>query len=558
MQNSKARFHLLAAVLWLLASPVWVVAVPQNQERSTDSSSTPPVPFDVVIRNVVKRENALIVQLRKYHPLAETYIQDVKSDRELGDVPVKDQYFLGRLDMTNDLADTSLLERPRRMSRFAHQLSLLFRLEYVPLGFAQMIIVDSDFQQKAYKFSLVRKEFLGDVRCIVIDVEPRDRSADGRFLGRIWVEDQGYSIVRFNGSYQRKRNYLHFDSWRLNLGEGLWLPAYVYSEETGDHGLHFRAQTRLWSYNASGGGKDSELTEIVVDEQKSVVDDSERAQDASPIESRRRWTVEAENNVLDGLQRKGLVAPRGEVDKVLQTVINNLIVSNNLDIPYDIRTRVMLTTPLESFTVGHTIVVSRGLLDVLPDEASLAVVLAHELSHILLGHKLDTRYAFDDRMLFPDEETFKQFDFKRDPVDEEAADKRALELLSNSPYKDKLSNAGLFLKQLQARAPELKSLIRPHLGNGMANGQTMRMSALLNGGPPLQTDKLDQLAALPLGGRIKVDPWTDQATLIKTKPVVLVSASEKIPFEISPVFPHLTRFAKDEGHLATSPSTASQ
>ncbi len=45
---------------------------------------------------------------------------------------------------------------------------------------------------------------------------------------------------------------------------------------------------------------------------------------------------------------------------------------------------------------------------------------------------------------------------KRRPTNE------ALELLANSPYKDKLANAGLFLKALQERAPELKNLIRPH------------------------------------------------------------------------------------------------
>ena len=55
-----------------------------------------------------------------------------------------------------------------------------------------------------------------------------------------------------------------------------------------------------------------------------------------------------------------------------------------------------------------------------------------------------------------------------------------MELLANSPYKDKLGNAGLFLKALQSRAPELTSLIRPHLGNRMEEGKNIRMSALLS------------------------------------------------------------------------------
>ena len=155
------------------------------------------------------------------------------------------------------------------------------------------------------------------------------------------------------------------------------------------------------------------------------------------------------------------------MDKILQTVVNNLIVTNNLEIIPDVRCRVLLTSPLESFTVGHTIVISRGLLDVLPDEASLAMTLAHELSHIALGHRIDTKFAFNDRFFFPDTSTFQRMDFARSLAEEEAADAKAMQLLANSPYKDKLGNAGLFLKALQSRAPELTSLIRPHLGNRM-------------------------------------------------------------------------------------------
>src|SRR5437899_12922642 len=148
----------------------------------------------------------------------------------------------------------------------------------------------------------------------------------------------------------------------------------------------------------------------------------------------------------------------------MATVVNNLLVTNNIDLQSDFHCRVLLTSPLESFTIGHTIVISRGLLDVLPDEASLALVLAHELSHIVLGHPFDTKLAFNDKLFFPDEESFQRLAFKRRAADEEAADTKAVELLKNSPYKDKLGTAGLFLKPLQQRAPALPNLIRPPLG----------------------------------------------------------------------------------------------
>ena len=120
-------------------------------------------------------------------------------------------------------------------------------------------------------------------------------------------------------------------------------------------------------------------------------DSSDQAADTSPVESLRALGAEGEDNVLDRLEKANLLAPPGEVEKILNTVVNNLIVTNDLNIMPEVRTRVILTTPLETFTVGHTIVISRGLLDTLPDEASLAAILAHELAHIALGQQIDTR-----------------------------------------------------------------------------------------------------------------------------------------------------------------------
>ncbi len=540
---------------WALGQEAAPATLPSQTEVSTPlpvaTSATVPGSFDQVVDRVIAREHFFTAQMRHLHPLVETYIQNMKPDRELSTVPVDDQYFLGRLDLTNGLEDRSFHGHSGFRRRILNELTNLYSVQFLPLGFAQMVMVDEDFQQKYYEFSFVRREFLGEVRCLVIDVQPKDHSGRGRFLGRIWVEDQDYNIVRFNGTYSpppRFSYYLHFDSWRLNMRPGLWLPAYIYSEESDRkrpnlHTFRFKAQTRLWGYDQQHLGRNDEFTQILVDAPQTVRDQSESGQDASPVASQRLWERQAEENAVERLQKIGLLAPEGEVDKVLQTVVNNLIVTNNLDIQADIHCRVLLSAPLESFTIGYSIVVSRGLLDVLPDEASLAMVLAHELGHIVLGHGLDTRLAFNDRLLFPDVETFERLDFTRNSGDEEAADTKALELLRNSPYKDKLSDAGLFLKALQARAPELKSLIRPHLGNRLANGSSLRMSALLSSAPQLEMQRPDQIAALPLGGRIKLDPWSNKIELQKAKPVAVRSAREKMPFEVTPFFPYLTRLS---------------
>src|SRR5437868_3620492 len=430
------------------------------------------------------------------------------------------------------------------------------------MGFAQMVVLDTDFQKKYYKFTFVRREFLGEIRCLVIDVQPREGEKSVRFLGRIWVEDQDYNIVRFNGTYfpQPKVNFFfHFDSWRLNMRPGTWLPAYVYTEESNlktglTKTLHFKAQTRLWGYDLRGLSKNEEFTQILVDAPQSVRDQSDAAADPSPVVAERMWEKQAEENAVERMQQIGLLAPPGEVDKIMATVVNNLLVTNNIDLQSDFHCRVLLTSPLESFTIGHTIVVSRGLLDVLPDEASLAVILAHELSHIVLGHPFDTKLAFNDKLFFPDEQSFQRLDFKQTRADEEAADNKALELLKNSPYKDKLSNAGLFMRALQEHAPNLPQLIRPHLGNGL--GGNNRLTNLVATAPALDPKRLDQIAALPLGGRIKVDPWTDQVELSKAKPVALTSAREKLEFEITPFFPYLTRLSTGGAEKMAQTSTA--
>jgi hypothetical protein len=121
-----------------------------------------------------------------------------------------------------------------------------------------------------------------------------------------------------------------------------------------------------------------------------------------------------------------------------------------------------------------------------------------------------------------------------------------------------MGTAGLFLKALQERAPELPNLIRPHLGNGLAAGQSIRMSALLASSPSLDQNRIDQIAALPLGGRIRLDPWSDRVELAKNHPMILATSREKMPFEITPFFPYLIRMAKETPDKTTLAGSGSK
>jgi hypothetical protein len=537
----------------------------QAQPAAAPTVQAAPTTMDQVVSLFIEREHGLIKMLGSRTPVVETYLQNLTADPVLGAVPSEDHYFLGRMDMgaTVDRKDYLKEEEKSMQQRLMGGFQKLYKVQYQPLGFSWMVYADrTDFDREHYDFRYARREFLGDVRCLVFDVTPKKGSGRGRFLGRIWIEDQGYNIVRLNGTYYpapRNSYFFHMDSWRLNLVAGYWVPAFIYSEE-GDFSagaknkMAFKAQTRIWGYDLKKGGKDDELTQIRVD---SVTDASATAQDASPLQAERAWQQQAEDNVVERLTNAGLLAPDGDVDRILQTVVNNLEVTNNIDLPRAVRTRVLLTSPLETFSVGNTIVISRGLVDVLPDEASLAAVLSHELAHIVLGHNLGSKYAFNDRMLFSDEGTYQNLGFRHIPEEEAAADKKAIELLKNSPYAQKLDNVGLFLKALQQRAPALNALLTTHLGNPLAtNGTVNRLSALATQGPVLENTKLDQIAALPLGGRVKVNPWDNRAEMVKTAPVAITSARDKMPFEVTPFFPRLARYGANAATAAAPANTA--
>ncbi len=532
----------------------------QPQAGATDA---PVTTVDQAIDRIIAREHEEIATIRRFNPVIETYIQDMKPDKDMGAVPVKDHYFLGQADLSKGVVDNSMLNgkkgKLQAFNPIAH-LGEMFSSSYIPDGFLQMIYIDTNgFDRQHYQFDYVHREFLGEVRCVVFDITPLPKSGKGRFKGRIWADDQGFTIVRFNGVYTPVAGIngfnLHFDSWRLNVQPGLWLPAYIFSQESdlkdfmGNH-VRFKSQTRLWGYNLKNVGRQEEFSELTI-ESPSAIQDQAPSTDRSPIEAQREWQHQAEINVLDRLQRIGLLAPPGEVDKALETVVNNLEVGNNIDIQPEVHCRVMLTGTLEMFSIGHTIVLSRGLIDVLPDEASIATMLAQELADIIMTKPSTDQWGFNDTTTVTATEALGHFSFRDTPEQVHQDGEKALELLKNSLYKDKLATAGLFLKQLDADSKTLPVLINPHLGN-----RIYLADQLISSAPSLEPTKLDQIAALPIGGRVKLDPWNDHVELNKAKPLPLLSAREKMPFEITPFMPYLTRYQKPGSGISAEPTKA--
>jgi hypothetical protein len=516
-----------------------------------------------LVERAIAREKVLIKNIQQRTPLVETYIQDTRPDVKLYEVPVDDQYMLSRVDFGKGFFDKSY--QPRNEAKhgfFKGSLASitgltkalgLEKFTYSNTGFMQMMFVDpSGFDQQHYVFSYVRREFLGTVRTWVFDVHPKVAGM-GRFYGRIWVEDQDGNVVRFNGTYtgptseDSSKYYFHFDSWRMNVQPDIWLPVAVYVEESqrveGSKTTGLKAQTHFWGYSLKLPTRDSENVSVKVDD---AVDQSEDSQDVGPLQASRMWITQAENNVIDRLVEAGLVAPLtqdGYEEKVLGQIVINLVVPNNLAFTDQIHCRILLTDTVEATTVGNTILVSKGLVDSLPSEPAIASVLSMELAHIALGHHIDTRYAFNDRLLFPDESTFQRISMFHSDVDNVTAAKKAMEYLQASMYKDQLPTAGLYYAQLMDRGRELKALNSPKLGDSLLKVDgTPWMADLQRMAPKLNWDDLTQTAALPLGSWLKTDPWDDKVHMLTAKRYAPMNARDKMPFEVTPVFYKLQRY----------------
>ncbi len=528
-----------------------------------------------LVEKAVAQEKVLIKSIQQRTPLVETYIQDTRPDAKLYTVPVDDQYTLSRVDFGKAFYDVSYSPRKEDGRGFfkgslaaivnlTKSLGLDTRFTYNPTGFMQMMFLDpTGFDQQHYEFNFVRREFLGSVRTWVFDVHPRV-TGRGRFYGRIWIEDQGGNVVRFNGTYTNagrigdSRYYFHFDSWRMNLQPGVWLPVAIYVEEThrteNPKSPGLKAQTRFWGYSLKLPTRESENVSVTVQD---AVDKSDDSQDVSPLQATRDWVTQAENNVIDRLEQAGLVAPltpNGYETQVLDQIVVNLAVPNNLAFSSPVHCRVLLTSTIEATTVGNTILISKGLLDTLPNEESIASVIALELAHVALGHHIDTRYAFNDRLLFPDEATFQRIDMAHTEPDDAAAAKKAMEYLQASMYKDKLPSAGLYWEQLAERGKVLKDLNTPKLGDSMLKSDgTPWMADLAHQAPKINWDDMAQIPALPLGSWLKVDPWSDRVQMLNAKRYAPMNPRDKMPLEVTPVYFKLRRF---EDMQNAQPTTA--
>jgi hypothetical protein len=180
-----------------------------------------------------------------------------------------------------------------------------------------------------------------------------------------------------------------------------------------------------------------------------------------------------------------------------------------------------------------------------------------ELAHIVMGHHIDTRYAFNDRLLFPDESTFKKIDMYHSDHDNLEAAKKAMEYMQNSMYKDRLPSAGLYYAQLVDREKVLKALNTAKLGDSLLKADgTPWMADLKSMAPALNWDDLTQRPALPLGSWLKTDPWDDRVHQLNAKIYPYMNPRDKMPLEVTPIIYKLQRYDASKLTPSSPPAAA--
>jgi hypothetical protein len=579
---SRLTTALTAALLIAIALPAGASIFSKDKKKNEPFAEAHKLTAaqNALVDKAVAREAVVIKALKQRSPIVETYIQNMRPDPVMGQVPDSDVHFLARVNFGKIITDTGYANDKYESSKggfMKHSLSYItglsnsLHLTYHESGFVQMLLVDSNsFNRQTYTFNFLRNDFLGTIPTVVFDVAPTKKGAVGRFAGRIWVDRNSGNIVRFNGSFSGSekdvREYYHFDSWRTNVQDGVWLPTSVYIEESDPKSpqgtLKFKAINQIWGYSLKVPQSDADQTDLQV---VGAVDESQQASDVSPLQAQRQWVEQAEDNVIDRLYTAGLIDAPSDFDKILEALANNILAYNNIPLDRPIKVRTLLTEPLESLSVGNTILLSKGLIDTTAVPTSdgaqqmgnLNALLAFQVAHIVLGHHIDTKYAFSDRLMFPTESAFEKLPMHHTDADNEAAAKKALELLSVKELEGGEQYFGLYLQQLQAREKGLKALTDPQIGDGLLRPDgTFWMQALVAKAPKLNNGDLKQQAAMPLSQFLRFDPWTDQVIKLNSAYEPLLSARDKLPFEITPVYLRLAYYAAPAAPAAPAPAPA--
>ena len=170
---------------------------------------------NALIDKAIVREKDVVKVVKERAPLVETYIQNMKPDAILLQVPESDQHFLARVDFSKVINDDAYKENKGNFDSKKGQIRLQellqapwagisdsLRLTFHESGFVQMILMDSnDFDRQHYTFTFIRNDFLGNIPTSVFDVAPISGKREYRPLLRTHL---GGDPRRQRGPLQRR------------------------------------------------------------------------------------------------------------------------------------------------------------------------------------------------------------------------------------------------------------------------------------------------------------------------------------------------------------------
>ena len=419
-------------------------------------------PYDEVKQSIFEQEHKLLKTLGHSSLLMETYAQSLgfHGDRDMD--KTRDRNREGLLEDLYYLADVDFsgvpVDRPRLRLIFGNQWrqqyvkgnnDLLERL--IPEGQLYMFFPDMlQFEDETYKLIYRHRATVNGTECFEFSVIPRPGAGGSRFSGSIWVETSSLAIVRVNGEVVSKQpwykrpfsgRFFHFDSFRERDARGNWVPSVTYFDDRrtfltdGDLRNDYRGYSLLWRRSVPGNVQS--------------VSDSRLGGDAA--------------RVLEQLERDGVLAKVGPEEQNLNAIV--LQIKEAASIRETIQCRILVTTPVEMFPVGSTIVVSRGLLNLVPNKSVLAVFLARSMAAIM---QADPRPVLPHSMFeFAKTRDFPGLGITTTPTRDAAIEKQALLLLQGSGFESGIRETVEFLGGLQKGSKRFHNLLQPRFGLGI-------------------------------------------------------------------------------------------
>jgi hypothetical protein len=529
----------------------------------------------------LRAESALQLQLQDASPMVEVIFQRFAPAQRIEYALEADHYYLGRFRgkqrVIVDLHEYSEVGEDSEASNAPRSSATSVPVNGALSGRqaleAILYVMVPDWKQLCpdrYEYQFVKLVLLGALRCVAYDVRPR-HPEDGGFSGRIYLEDRSWNIVRFTGMSSQadalltplraKNSRFRIDSWRINAAKDRWVPALTYIEEVppmgAPKGTVMKGQVRFWGYYEPVPQQEGESVSSTVSVRGTPRDPNERRQ-TPPEPSQRAEERRAQLNVVDWMLKARLIGPAGRTEEMLNGILWTLLHDNNLRTGEQVQCRVLLTTRLEAFTVNNIIFVSRGLVDVLPDKPPLALVLAHQLAHNTLGHpKIDTGLAFPEVFWVSDAELLAKLRFQHSVEQENAADRKAMEMIDHSEYTKGMPVTATAMQGLRYYGAKLQNLIQPEFGEHVADiAHNVEFNKWTRVGELFDPERPDQVALLALGSRLIMDPW--DGSVEGYQPVIGPErkARERADLAVRPFEPFLDYFVeKPPAQPPHNPST---